>query len=52
VASFPHAAAPIDELAALWQQGAGAIEGRGAGHHADLGVAAALVPWVQGAIAF
>jgi hypothetical protein len=51
VASFPHAAAPVDELAALWQQGAGAIQGRGAGHHADLCVAVAVALWTQGAIA-
>jgi hypothetical protein len=35
-------------VAALWQQGAGTIQGRGAGHHADLCIAVALTLWVQG----
>jgi hypothetical protein len=30
---------------------AGAIQGRGAGHHADLCVAVALAMWVQGLVA-
>jgi hypothetical protein len=38
-------------VAALWQQGAGTIQGRGAGHHADLVVAVALALWTQGAMA-
>jgi hypothetical protein len=41
----------LDELAMLRQQGAGAIQGRGAGHHVDLVVAVALALWTRGAIA-
>jgi hypothetical protein len=48
VAPCPHAAALVDELAALRQQGTGAIQGRGAGHHADMATAVALALWVQG----
>jgi hypothetical protein len=48
VAPCPHAAALLNELAALRQQGAGAIQGRGAGHHVDMVVAIALAMWVQG----
>jgi hypothetical protein len=48
VAPCPYAAALLDELAALRQQGTGAIQGRGAGHHADLCIAVALALWVQG----
>jgi hypothetical protein len=48
VAPCPHTAALVDELAALRQHGAGAIQGRGAGHHADLCIAVALALWVQG----
>jgi hypothetical protein len=50
VAPCPHAAALVDELAALRQQGADAIQGRGAGHHADLCSALALALWTQGTI--
>jgi hypothetical protein len=43
-----HPAAPLEEFAALHQQGAGAIQGRGAGHHVDMVVAVSLGLWVQG----
>jgi hypothetical protein len=48
VAVCPHAAALLEELATLRRQGAGAIQGRGAGHHADLCIAVALALWTQG----
>jgi hypothetical protein len=45
------AAALLDEIAALRQEGTGAIQGRGAGYHADLCTAVALTLWVQGVAA-